>query len=132
MATPHYVELSVTFRLEASHQLPEAPEGSVCKRLHGHSWVIDVRVAGPVDPETGWLVDYHEIEDAWQPIHDALDHRHLNDVDGLENPTSEMLAIWIWDHLAPALDGLLRITVHETCTARCSYFGPGPRQGERS
>lgn len=124
-ATKHYVELSVTFRLEASHQLPRAPEDSVCRRLHGHSWVIDVHVAGAVDPETGWMIDYHEIERAWKSVHDALDHRHLNEAEGLDNPTSEMLAIWIWDRLAPALPDLLKITVHETCTARCSYFGPG-------
>ncbi len=126
MGGPHYVELEVTFRLEASHQLPQAPEASVCRRLHGHSWRIEVAVAGPLDPETGWLLDYHAIETAWEPIHDTLDHRHLNEIDGLANPTSENLALWIWTRLAEPLEGLLlRITVHETCTARCSYFGPG-------
>lgn len=122
---PQFVELEVSFRLEASHQLPKAPESSVCRRLHGHSWGIDVAVAGAVDPETGWVVDYHEIEHAWKPVHEALDHRHLNEVPGLDNPTSENLAIWIWDALAASVPGLLRITVHETCTARCRYFGPG-------
>lgn len=121
----HYVELAVSFRLEASHQLHRAPEDSVCRRLHGHSWVIDVHVAGAVDMDSGWLLDYHDIERAWVPVHDALDHRNLNDVAGLDNPTSELLAIWIWDRLAASLPGLLKITVHETCTARCSYFGPG-------
>ncbi len=126
---PQYVELEVSFRLEASHQLPRAPETSVCRRLHGHSWEIEVTVAGTVDPESGWVIDYHHIERAWEPVHAALDHRHLNEVEGLANPTSENLAIWIWDRLDPALDGLLRITVHETCTARCRYFGPGtPRR----
>lgn len=125
MNTPQYVELAVAFALEASHQLPRAPESSACRRLHGHSWKIEVVVAGAVDMETGWLIDYHDIETAWQPVHEALDHRHLNDVDGLANPTSELLAIWIWDRLAAPLDGLLRITVNETCTARCTYFGPG-------
>lgn len=125
MAGPHYVELAVTFHLEASHQLPRAPQESPCRRLHGHSWVIDVHVAGAVDMESGWLLNYHDIEAAWQPVHDALDHRHLNDIEGLSNPTSELLAIWIWDHLAKRLEGLLRITVRETCTARCTYFGSG-------
>lgn len=128
--TPHYVELCVTFRLEASHQLPRAPEKSACRRLHGHTWVIDVHVAGAVDMDKGWLIDYHDIEAAWQPLHDTLDHRHFNDIEGLDNPTSEMLAIWIWTELAPRLRGLLKITVHETCTARCSYFGPGLRSEE--
>ena len=82
-------------------------------------------MAGAIDMTTGWLIDYHEIEAAWQPVHDALDHQHLNEVPGLDNPTSEMLAVWIWSHLTPRIDGLLKITVHETCTARCSYFGPG-------
>lgn len=128
MTAHHYVELEVSFRLEASHQLPNAPEASVCRRLHGHSWQIEVAVAGEVDPESGWLVDYHAIEAAWEPIHEALDHRHLNEVRGLANPTSENLAIWVWTRLAESLgDLLLRITVHETCTARCSYFGPGDK-----
>lgn len=125
MAGAHYVELAVTFHLEASHQLPRAPQDSACRRLHGHSWVIDVHVAGAVDMDSGWLLDYHDIEAAWQPVHDALDHQHLNEVEGLSNPTSELLAIWIWDRLAERLEGLLRITVRETCTARCTYFGPG-------
>lgn len=124
-APPQYMELEVEFRLEASHQLPHAPESSVCRRLHGHSWRVEVAIAGRVDPDTGWVIDYHDIEDAWKPVHEALDHRHLNDVEGLANPTSENLAIWIWDRLSNSLDGLLRITVHETCTARCRYFGPG-------
>ncbi len=125
---PH-VELSTTFGLEASHLLPHAPENSVCRRLHGHSWRVDVAVAGSVDPQAGWLIDYHDIEAAWTPIHEALDHRHLNDVAGLENPTSELLAVWIWSRLAPRLDGLSSVTVHETCTARCTYFGPGAVTG---
>ncbi len=129
MTDKHYVELATTFGIEASHQLPHAPATSVCRRLHGHSWKVEVRVCGPVDPETGWLIDYHEIEAAWQPLHEALDHRHLNDVEGLENPTSENLAIWIWGRLGPTLPQLCRVTVHETCTARCEYFGP---QGRRS
>lgn len=124
----HYVELATTFRIEASHQLPRAPATSVCRRLHGHSWKIEVRVGGLVQPETGWLIDYHDIEAAWQPLHEALDHRHLNDVDGLANPTSENLAIWIWARLGLSLPQLFSVTVHETCTARCEYFGPNGRR----
>ena len=127
---PTYVELDMEFRIEASHSLPRAPEDSPCRRLHGHSFRIDVHVAGQVEPETGWLIDYHDIEAAWRPVHDALDHRHLNDVEGLVNPTSEMLAVWVWERLAPGLEGLLRVTVHETCTARCSYYGPSAGRQE--
>jgi len=128
MTNNHYVELAASFRLEASHQLPRAPETSVCRRLHGHSWKIDVRVCGPVNAERGWLIDYHEIEAAWEPLHEALDHRHFNDIEGLDNPTSENLALWIWAHLDPSLPQLFSITVHETCTALCEYFGPGGRR----
>ena len=126
--TEQYVELATTFRIEAAHQLHLAPPESVCRRLHGHSWKIDVRVAGVVQAEQGWLIDYHDIEAAWQPLHEALDHRHLNDVEGLDNPTSENLAIWIWGRLQPALPQLFSVTVYETCTARCEYFGPDGRR----
>ncbi len=81
-----------------------------------------------MDSSRGWLIDYHDIEAAWAPLHEALDHRHLNEVDGLDNPTSENLAIWIWEHLEAALPELSRVTVYETCTARCTYFGPGGRR----
>ena len=130
-SAPLVVELSKSFRLEASHRLPRAPASSVCKRLHGHSWVVDVYVVGEVDPDRGWLIDYDEIDVAWQPIHDALDHRHLNDIEGLENPTSEILASWIWNRLAATIPGVHRVTVHETCTARCTYFGPTFREQSR-
>jgi 6-pyruvoyltetrahydropterin/6-carboxytetrahydropterin synthase len=118
------LELATSFTFEASHQLPRAPQASKCRRLHGHSWKVEVHVAGELDAETGWVIDYDEIQAACGPVHEALDHRHLNDVEGLENPTSEMVALWIWERLAPAIPGLARIVVHETCTARCTYAGP--------
>ncbi len=129
---PH-VELSTTFGLEASHPAT-AGAGDQCVQTpaNGHSWRIDVAVAGSVDPAAGWLIDYHDIEAAWTPIHEALDHRHLNDVDGLENPTSELLAVWIWNRLEPRLGGLCSVTVHETCTARCTYFGPRKAAGAQA
>jgi 6-pyruvoyltetrahydropterin/6-carboxytetrahydropterin synthase len=118
------LELATSFTFEASHQLPHAPPASKCRRLHGHSWKVEVHVAGELDAETGWVIDYDQIQAACAPLHDALDHRHLNDVEGLENPTSERVALWIWERLAPAVPGLIRIVVHETCTARCTYAGP--------
>ena len=117
------LELATTFTFEASHQLPHAPEHSKCRRLHGHSWRIDVHVEGEVDATTGWVVDFDEIAAACEPIHHALDHRHLNDIEGLDNPTSETIAIWIWERLATSVPGLSKIVVHETCTARCAYRG---------
>lgn len=119
---PSTLELVTSFTFEASHQLPRAPEHSKCRRLHGHSWKAEVHVRGEVDPTTGWVIDYDDIQRACAPVHDALDHRHLNDVDGLDNPTSEMIAIWIWNHLTE-IPGLAAIVVHETCTARCVYRG---------
>lgn len=83
-----------------------------------------MHVAGPVDPKTGWVVDFAEIKQAFRPLHEQLDHHYLNEVEGLENPTSENLAGWVWERLAPDLSLLARVTVSETCTSGCSYEGP--------
>ena len=115
------VELVKSFTFEAAHLLPTFPDGHKCRRLHGHSFRVDVHVEGPVHGQKGYLVDYGEIKRAFGPVHDALDHRYLNEIPGLENPTAENLAIWIWRRLAPALPELSRIVVHETCTSRCIY-----------
>jgi 6-pyruvoyltetrahydropterin/6-carboxytetrahydropterin synthase len=80
-------------------------------------------VSGSVDPKTGWFIDYAVLDDIWQPLFDRLDHRYLNDVEGLENPTSENLARWLWQQIKPRLTSLARITVYETCDARCEYEG---------
>jgi len=107
-----------TFWLECAHRLPNVPEGHKCARLHGHSIRVEVAVTGALDPMLGWVVDYADIAAAWQPIHDALDHRYLNDVPGLDNSTSEILALWLLERLAVSLPGVASVTVHETCTAR--------------
>ena len=118
------VELTRTFRFESAHRLPMVPADHKCHRVHGHSYVIDVVVAGEVDPVAGWLVDFGEITARVEPVfRTELDHRLLNDVPGLENPTSELLAGWIWRRLQPLVPQLHAITVHETCTARCTYRG---------
>ncbi len=111
------------FRFEAAHRLPKVPPGHKCARLHGHSFKIDLTVEGETDPETGWFIDYAVIDDAWQPLFEILDHNYLNEIEGLENPTSELLAGWLWRRLKPALPSLTAITVHETCDARCEYWG---------
>jgi len=115
--------LAKTFTFEAAHRLPNAPEGNKCRRLHGHSFGIDVVVSGPVDPHTGWVMDFAELKAVAGPIVDALDHRHLNEIEGLENPTSEVLARWLWERLKPKLPLLSAVIVRETCTARCEYRG---------
>jgi len=118
------VELTKEFRFEAAHRLPKVPPDHKCARMHGHSFRIEVVVAGEIDPDLGWLVDYGHISDVVEPlIRRELDHRSLNDVPGLENPTSEHLAVWLWRRLESLLPGLGSITVAETCTARCTYRG---------
>jgi 6-pyruvoyltetrahydropterin/6-carboxytetrahydropterin synthase len=112
-----------TFTFEAAHRLPNVPEGHKCARLHGHSFRVEVHVAGPVDSLTGWVMDFAEIKAAFDPVHEALDHRYLNDIEGLENPTSENVARYIWAALKPRLPGLSQLVVHETCTAGCIYRG---------
>ena len=112
------------FQLESAHRLPNVPEGHKCARLHGHSFRVEVHVEGPLGADTGWVMDFADIKAAFRPLFQQLDHNCLNDVPGLENPTSEQLAQWIWDRLAPALPGLAEVVVHETCTAGCRYRGP--------
>ena len=117
------VRLIKELRFEAAHRLPEVPAGHKCARLHGHSFKIELAIRGPVDERTGWFIDYGEVDRVWQPLHDLLDHNYLNDVPGLANPTSEILARWLWDRIRPALPALERVIVHETCDARCEYEG---------
>ncbi|MBI2923277.1 MAG: 6-carboxytetrahydropterin synthase QueD [Planctomycetes bacterium] len=111
------------FGFEAAHALPRVPEGHKCRRMHGHSFRAEVRITGEVDPRTGWVIDFAEVKAAVEPVREALDHRTLNDVPGLENPTSEVLAKWIWDRVKPRLPGLACVVVRETCTNRCEYRG---------
>ena len=117
------VRLVHEFRFEAAHKLPKVPTGHKCARLHGHSFKIEIAVAGPVDEETGWFIDYAVLYAAWEPLFAQLDHNYLNDVPGLENPTSEVLARWLWDRLREPLPSLVQVTVFETCDARCEYEG---------
>ena len=111
------------FNFEAAHHLPYVPKGHKCARLHGHSFQVRIEVTGEVDPLTGWVMDFSEIKAAFKPILDQLDHYYLNDIDGLENPTSEVLAQWIWQKLKPMLPLLSAVRVKETCTAGCIYRG---------
>lgn len=117
------MEIWKEFGFEAAHRLPNVPAGHKCARLHGHSFVVEVHVRGTPDPTLGWVMDFAELKAAWRPLHDALDHRYLNDIPGLENPTSEVLAQWIWAQLAPALPLLAKVVVRETCTSGCVYTG---------
>ena len=117
------VRLTKTFHFEAAHDLPTFPDGHKCRRLHGHSFRFDVVVEGEVEPAKGYLIDYGDIKKAADPIVKQLDHYYLNEIEGLSNPTSEIIAKWLWDKLKPALPMLVLITVYETCTSRCDYEG---------
>lgn len=119
------IDLVKEFRFEAAHFLPNVPEGHKCRRMHGHSFRGEVEVRGEIDPKTGWLIDFADLKRAIDPIIALLDHYLLNDIEGLGNPTSELLAVWIWKKLEPSLPMLHRITIEETCANRCHYYGPG-------
>lgn len=117
------MELFKIFQIEAAHFLPHVPDGHKCRRIHGHSFRIEIHVAGEVDERSGWVMDFADLKRAFAPIHAQLDHHFLNEIEGLENPTSENLARWIWARLVPNLPGLSKIVVQETCNSGCVYRG---------
>lgn len=112
-----------TFQIEAAHRLPSVPPGHKCARLHGHTFMVEIRVRGRVGEESGWVQDFADLDAAFRPLRERLDHACLNEIEGLENPTSENLARWIWRRLRAALPGLCRVTVQENCTCGCIYCG---------
>ena len=111
------------FQVEAAHFLPNVPADHKCRRMHGHSFRIEVHVNGPVGEDSGWVMDFADLKRAFQPLFDQLDHHCLNDIEGLDNPTSENLARWVWQRLQPALPGLSKVIVQETCNAGCVFRG---------
>lgn len=117
------MELFKVFNVEAAHFLPHVPDGHKCKRVHGHSFRIEIHVTGPLSEPAGWVMDFAELKRIFEPIYQQLDHHFLNEIEGLENPTSENLARWIWTRLKPSLPALSKIVVQETCTAGCIYRG---------
>jgi 6-pyruvoyltetrahydropterin/6-carboxytetrahydropterin synthase len=117
------MEIFREFTFEAAHRLPHVPEGHKCGRLHGHSYRVAVSVEGSVDGDSGWVLDFADVKAAFAPLDEQLDHRYLNDVDGLDNPTSENLARWIWERLKQRLPELSQVIVRETCTTGCVYRG---------
>lgn len=117
------MELRKTFQFEAAHLLPHLPRAHKCRRLHGHSFRVEIVVTGECDPKLGWVMDYADITKAFRPLWEKLDHNYLNAVRGLDNPTSEVVAAWIWRRLKPRLPLLSEVVVAETCTARAVYRG---------
>ena len=111
------------FTFEAAHRLPNVPDGHKCARLPGHSFQVRVFVSGPVGEHSGWVMDFGDISEAFKPVWEQLDHYYLNEIEGLENPTSENLARWIWQRLKSVLPQLCEIEIRETCTSGCRYQG---------
>ena len=117
------MEIYKKFTFEAAHHLPRVPEGHPCGRLHGHSFSVRLHVEGPVRDPTDWVLDFAEVKEAFAPTLERLDHHYLNEIDGLENPTSENLARWVWREVKPTLPSLSQVVVEETCNSGCIYRG---------
>lgn len=117
------MEIYKEFIFEAAHKLPHVPEGHKCGRLHGHSFRGRLYASGPIGEDTGWVMDFAEIKRIFKPVYEKLDHHYLNDIPGLENPTSEVLAKWLWDQLKPQMPLLSRVVINETCTSGTIYIG---------
>lgn len=117
------MEIYKDFSIEAAHHLPNVPEGHKCRRLHGHSFLVRVWLDGAVGESSGWVMDFADVKTTFEPIYKKLDHHYLNEIPGLENPTSENLAIWIWRELKPLLPVLAAVEIKETCTSGCVYRG---------
>jgi len=117
------MELYKDFRFEAAHLLPEVPQGHKCARLHGHSFKVRITISGEMNPKTGWILDFDDIRQAFEPLLEQLDHHYLNEIPGLENPTSEHLVQWIWQRLKSALPELTEVEISETCDTGCRYRG---------
>jgi 6-pyruvoyltetrahydropterin/6-carboxytetrahydropterin synthase len=113
--------ISKSFTFQAAHWLPHVPQGHKCGRMHGHSYLVILVVEGEVDPHLGWVMDYGEITAAFAPLRQRLDHACLNEIEGLENPTAEILARWIQERLKPDLPLLAEVTVQETPRSSASY-----------
>lgn len=115
-------EISRSFSLEAAHRLPHVPADHKCARLHGHSFKVTLHVGGEIDPELGWIIDFADIDRAFAPIHKLLDHNYLNEVPGLENPTSELLARFILERVTLSAGVLKAVSVSETCMSGCTVY----------
>lgn len=117
------MDIYVSMSFDAAHRLPKVPEGHKCSNLHGHTFVVEIHVSGDVAEDTGWVIDFGDIKAVAKPLINKLDHHYLNDIRGLENPTSENIAKWIWDRLKPELPNLSKIMVKESPTSAAIYTG---------
>ena len=111
------------YGFEAAHFLPRVPAGHPCARVHGHSYSVSISIEGQVNATTGWIMDFADIDAHVAPLMNQLDHRLLNEIDGLANPTSELLAAWLWMRLRERIPQLTSVEISETRTSRCIYRG---------
>lgn len=118
------MDLFRIFYLHCARRLPALPDSHPCSRVHGHSFKVKLVLRGPLDPLLGWVMDFSEVDAVWQRIHAKLDHRYLNDIEGLDNPTSEHLAVWLWGALQTDLPQLFSLSVMEGQEMGCIYHGP--------
>jgi len=117
------MEIFKIFKFDAAHRLPNVGQGHKCSQLHGHSFSVEIHIKGAVEPHSGWVMDFADIVEAFKPLHEQLDHKYLNEIDGLDNPTSENIAKWIWERLHLALPQLSKVVVQESTESGCIYTG---------
>lgn len=117
------IELFREFTIESARQLPKLPADHPCARMHGHTFRIQVYIQGSIDTQSGWIMDFASLDEQLQALRLEIDHRVLNDIPGLENPTTELLARWLWQRLQPGLPGLSRIVLSENPHSGCVYSG---------
>lgn len=117
------MEIYKEFSFDSAHFLPNVPDGHKCKEMHGHTYKLKVFIKGKLDPKLGWIMDFKDLKDALMPVIDQLDHKLINDIPGLQNPTAENITVWIWDQIKPSLPLLSRIELYETPTTGVIYTG---------
>ena len=117
------MEIYKEFSFDSAHFLPNVPDGHKCKGMHGHTYKLKVFIKGRLDPDLGWIMDFKDLKDALMPVIDRLDHKLINDIQGLQNPTAENITVWIWDQIKPSLPLLSRIELYETPTTGVIYSG---------
>ena len=122
------MEIFKVFTFDAAHWLPRVPEGHKCAKMHGHSFRVEIHIRGEAGSDSGWVTDFAEIAAAFEPLLEQLDHKNLNRIEGLENPTSENLCRWIWVRLKPVLPQLSRIVLQESPESGCIYEGEDEAQ----
>ena len=117
------MEIFKSFTFDSAHFLPNVHDGHKCKAIHGHTYRLVVYIDGPLDPHLGWVMDFADLKKVVDPIVKRLDHHLMNEIPGLENPTCEQIAVWIWDQVKPHVPLMSKIELHETPTSGAGYRG---------